>query len=428
MKRFFLLSLIVFLAILFPVLGFLAPFHFYSKTLSTGVKSDFLELPASSLPMLNAGAYEAVKMAGLYGEEHAFWREFHFADFVIPLPVRHPLYVFIPLIELEEDEAVLHLGANLENRQGRLMAGFKTGKRYRFEIDFSGNLLFQMPIFKNWILKRGEDQVWRDLFSKDIRAPHFEWSRPWKALIEYLEIGHRELVYNLFLLRMRHKYLPSHLTNLGLYGERSYGVVETKRMDEGELGEFRIETVHILERGIVHTFEIHSRIAEITAEAFRKRFLEVLRYRASAEEDSVAVYAQYKTLPYQSKIDQEGLVYIFTAWTHVPERREFLQEMISFLERGKGNEKNLAPLYDYAYEKYGTSFSIREDTLRESAPERLKRKLREEVEEEVRKAREAQTTTTDGDFQSEDAKVEYYLQKAKDEGSIKEDKSLYLDN
>jgi len=108
------------------------------------------------------------------------------------------------------------------------------------------------------------------------------------------------------------------------------------------------------------------------------------------------------------------MTYLMAAWSHDMSNKEFLRVMISFLERGKHNIKFLKPLYEFAFKKYGTNLSSSEELIIENANERVKRKAKEELEAEIRKAEEVKTVKQDGEFTTEEEKMKYFLQRAKD--------------
>jgi predicted nuclease with TOPRIM domain len=89
--------------------------------------------------------------------------------------------------------------------------------------------------------------------------------------------------------------------------------------------------------------------------------------------------------------------------------------MISFLERGRDNLLQLAPLYEYSYARYGTTFSKKDKQLKETREERLKRKKREELENYLEKI-EKENQNIEDKFEKTEDKIKYFLQKAKDSG------------
>ncbi len=135
----------------------------------------------------------------------------------------------------------------------------------------------------------------------------------------------------------------------------------------------------------------------------------------SSEASSVTLYNEFQSLSFKRKTDQEGMIYLMSAWTHVNENKNFLRQMIQFLERGEQNMIYLAPLYEYALRTYGTSFSKNSEEYRgrEGELAKIERKGAEELQRELREALN-QGPDKEGNFKSDEEKVNYYLKKAKE--------------
>ena len=67
----------------------------------------------------------------------------------------------------------------------------------------------------------------------------------------------------------------------------------------------------------------------------------------------------FKGLGYDRQIDQEGMMYLLSAWTHSPNNKDYIREMIAYLERGERTQRQLESLYAYAYSRYGETFSTK---------------------------------------------------------------------
>jgi len=83
------------------------------------------------------------------------------------------------------------------------------------------------------------------------------------------------------------------------------------------------------------------------------------------------------------------------------------------LERGKGNLQLLNPLYEYAYKVYGTTFSLREESLKETPDKNLEGKIAKELEAEKDDLKQKKLDV-DVDTLSNEERMLYFLQKAKD--------------
>jgi hypothetical protein len=151
-----------------------------------------------------------------------------------------------------------------------------------------------------------------------------------------------------------------------------------------------------------------------------------LSYKASAKEDSIQIYNEYKKLNYEQRVDQEGMIYLFAAWTHNIDNESFLREMIKFLERGNDNNIHLQPLYEFAYKKYGSNYSDDVGNRKETAQKRLERKTKEELEKEIETERKRNVENIEGSFSSDEDKIKFFLQKAKDDGGNIDDKDNVL--
>ena len=151
-----------------------------------------------------------------------------------------------------------------------------------------------------------------------------------------------------------------------------------------------------------------------------------LNLKISSVDSSVPIYAQYKNLSYKDRVDQMGMTYLYTAWSHDLENREFVRVIILFLERGKDNLKFLQPFYEFAYKKFGTNLSSNNDVLEESASERLRRQIKEEQEAELKRAAEEKTTKFEGQFTNPDEKIKYFLNKAKEKKNNSDDSNNTL--
>ena len=74
----------------------------------------------------------------------------------------------------------------------------------------------------------------------------------------------------------------------------------------------------------------------------------------------------------------------------------------------------IEPLYDFAFKKYGTTFSHRE--LRESAEQRLQRKMQQELEDEIYRESQKHLIIPGERFESIEKRMEFLLQRAKEKG------------
>lgn len=367
------------------------------------------------------GAYDWDRVEGVYAEEQDVWKKFHFYQFEIPLPVHHPYFLVVP--DLKANYEPPEMGVRMLDQSKEFRASFHTKSNLDFVMAFESHKIFNLPAFKNYILKKDEEVIWKDLFNKDINLKSF-------SIFDAGSLSaapYKELVYNLFLLHMRTKLFPSETKKVSFFKSRSIGVVEVNEETDSMVKDnYRSEYLYLLDKGTIYRVILKTKSYDLITEALRKRFFKQIKHKISKPEDSIPIYNQYKKLNYEQRIDQEGMIYLFAAWTHNLDNENFLREMIQFLERGKENIVHLQPLYEYAYRKYGSNYSKEGKVLKETAQKRLERKTAEELENEMEKERKRNLDNIEGKFESEEDKIKFFLQKAKDDGGNIDEKDSVL--
>ncbi|MCO4792596.1 MAG: hypothetical protein KC493_02700 [Bacteriovoracaceae bacterium] len=402
----------------------LIPYHIYTLALSEGVDTDFVKTNVLPSSMYKGSLYSFKKLDAVFVEDESLYKTFHFDSFTLPFPFRHPLFKAMPLVEnLSKDKP--NLGLRLMDQKGKMISEFLNGESFKFYLELGKHKLFNLPVYKKMILDKSQETVFRDMFEKDITIPDYK-SMGFINYIRYIKkrYSYDELVYNLFILKLRNDYLPKKAWKIAYYEKKGYGIAEINIEKEGD--KFLQEIVFILHRGNIYSLSLKSRKYTSEAEAYRRRLMQNLNWKESISGDSsVPIYSEYRELEYQKRIDQEGMLYLFAAWSHEIHKKEFLKEMIQFLERGKENTMQLTPLYQFAYKKFGTTFSLK-DKLKEDAKARLDRKIKEELEDELRREKQNNSEIDDSRFESEEKKIEYFLDNAKEAKNSDEDEDVLV--
>jgi hypothetical protein len=212
---------------------------------------------------------------------------------------------------------------------------------------------------------------------------------------------------------------------MSYYRDLKLGMVELPSADSRVL----IEKVFILEKGIIYPLLIKTRKTDIQAMNFRKKLLQEIKFKNSTTDSAISLYAKYKQIHYGQRIDQQGMTYLFSAWSHDLENRDSVRVIILFLERGKLNLKYLKPFYEFAYKKFGSTLSSDNYYLTETSAEALKRKVKEELETEIKIESEKMLKTNGDVFTNSEEKIKFNLQKAKDKNinADEEEKSLSIE-
>jgi hypothetical protein len=221
---------------------------------------------------------------------------------------------------------------------------------------------------------------------------------------------------------MRHHYFKDKkIQSLTHLKKVNFGLIKLDNLDE----RYTEEELWVVHNAVVYPIRLRTANWDPLALAVRERFLQTLQYSQTEEKSSQSIYSEYKTLPYAKKIDQEGMIHLYSAWSHNIDNERFLKEMIQFLERGKNNQWSLSSLYDFALKKYGSGFSTKNLEL-ESPEEALRRKMAEELEAERKHASES-AIEVEEQFDNGEEKIDYFLKRAKESGEnsdIKESTGL----
>lgn len=410
------------------VLAF-APYHIYHTALSEGVDSEFIKMDAPLAGFIDPTPLNLNKKVTLH-EDPKLWKSFHFSDYIVPLPVHHPAFMVVPLVEGKKEENI-EFGALFLGLDNREYVRFKTDQAPQLKVDLEEQKIFELPIFKTLIFSKTNRDLWQDLFQLPLSLPKAN-DGYLSYLKELWEIPYNHLVYRLFILQMRHQIFPKETVSFSFYPEKDIalfeiqepGINDTALLSQGLDPEFRNEVVMMFEKGELYQFRLRTLFSHPTAQYYRYQFLETIKYKLSTTDSAIPLYAGYKNLNYSQRVDQAGMLYLFSAWTHIPKKEEYLIEMIHFLERGRSDYRQLAPLYEYAYRSYGSTFSTRSSSLKETADQRMRRIVRETQAQEAEQAANREISSDGLELKGEE-KLKFILEQAKESG-VKEEEDWIL--
>lgn len=402
------LYLIIILALVLGagVLVAIAPYHIYTLTLTEGVNTNFLTMSPTKSVFYNGEIVSYSKPIGMLDE--GLFQTFHFSHFELPMPINHQLYNLIPVIKIEGQG--LRLGSSFMNGKNTELFNFMIERPYKFETTSGEQKLFLLPIFKNYISRKSNDEIWADLFKKQLSLPSNEGKSFYDSLLSLRKVSYNDLVYNLYILYNRRFTMPESTLKMSFFAEKNMGIVELPSTDPKIL----IERIYIIEKGLIFPILIKTRKTDTQAMNFRQKFISEITYKSTSADSAISIYARYKQIPYNQRVDQQGMTYLYSAWSHDLENRDFIRVIILFLERGQTNLKYLTPFYKFAYKKFGSTLSSASGYLNETAAETLKRRITEELEGEVKNETDQETGRTEGQFAGPEDKIKFNLQKAKD--------------
>jgi hypothetical protein len=355
-------KLIILLLFLVAVVGaslygvMVSPYLIYEKLLKNTWDNEWYRLENT-----NSYIYKPTKEVDLveYREfnDQLYWFNFHILDVKLPLPVRHPLYLVAPVPHFVSKDKPSEVGIKFyaPNRRELLRIYFLQNIIFTSALDRQP--MFKLPLVKQHLLKIPVDKIWSDLFTKPIGEIH-------------ISVG--EMIYNLYLLQLRESILPKNTIDYGLIDGEKIGIIELESLNKDYLTEYILTR----ERGVIYSYLIISEKNNPESIKLRSRFLKDINFESSSSHLTKIIYQEFKGLPYSEQIGHEGLLYLFSAWTHDMNDKNFIKEMIVHLERGVGNELQLVPLYRYAFDRFGETFSERDyPNLNDSDEMKLRRSI-----------------------------------------------------
>lgn len=403
--------------------AYLAPYVLFSKAINEGFHHEYLNIPKPSSFFVFPARFAKGDTDGeVFQGQDNLWMNFHFSDYLIPTPLRHPYFIMVPQISSQVQEGkALRIGMSfIEPHTRNEYASFMTGETFYLEMEAGKQKLFNIPFFKKHIAEKNLAVIWEDLFTLDVTGGLklyggvFSSSLLWEGASAFWKTPIEEWVYRLYILEKRGEFFSPEVQSVSFRAKNKIGIAKIKTVGNARM---LTEVFYIPHEKEVHTLSFKTYPWDAVARGIRKKFLDTLEYKKTDPHVSYSIYDSYSKLSYSSKIDQEGFTYLYCAWSHQTNSKDFLRSMIRFLEKGKDYSLQTTPLYEYAYRKFGSNFSTREDTVKESSESRLKRKMGEELEKQISEEERKKLPDSEGNFQSEEAKMNYYLQKAKEKGS-----------
>lgn len=365
MKKIFAI-IIIFVSLIIVSAGalFVSPYYFYNKILKENFYSEWYSLPNLKKQNLHPKGLLEIEDSTLGNGN--LWKQFHLIDVLIPLPIRNPFFYASPVLKYIKNKKTTEIGLKIYDGKEREISKLYFMQNRIFPSDINGQKLFQLPIIKKYIKSIGQEKIWKDLFTKDLG----EWNIPFF-----------EMAYNLYLLHLRTKLLPDKYISFGLVKNTKTAVIELQSKNKDYITELLLTK----NRGVIYSFVLISEKENEESQQIRYKFLKETQFQGGSIYLSKIIYREFKALSFDRQVDQEGMLYLLSAWTHNPSNKDFLKEMILYLERGEKTQRQLESLYSYAYSRYGKTFSTKgveglniSDNLRLQKNLELEKKAEEE--------------------------------------------------
>lgn len=334
-----------------------------------------------------------------HNEDYAqLWKNISIRNSQVPLPVRHPLFQTIPIVDSMGEKNAPQLGMIILSPNDRELSRLYTFPTRLFEDHILGQDLFQLPFLRNKLLRLQKDQFWKDLFSYKIEAKS-------KSL--------DEMIYDLYLLHVRSKILPSNFVRYGLLSN-SKALIELSSKNK----DYTIEVILSFDNNIIYSYMIRTEKNNRESSKLRNKFLQSISFNPIDPAMGNLIYTEFKQLNFARQVDQEGMLYLFSAWTQDLDNVEMFKEMIYYLERGRNQFKQLRPLYAFALKHYGKTFTTRKIfNDHEDQNVVLQRKIELENIERIEDAKKENVEVIPAPELTPNEKMNMYLKRAREEGS-----------
>lgn len=371
------------------------PYRLYSNWIDGKNWNKYYSIPGYKSSFLKPVEIEDIPP---YKEDYAqLWKVFPLRNAQVPLPVRHPLFQTIPLVESSGEKSVPSFGMIILNPNDREISRIYTLPT-NLAGDYSqGQELFKLPFVRNRILALPLDKLWKDVFTYNIEVKS-------KSL--------DEMIYDLYILHLRSKILPKDTVRYGLLNDGK-ALIELASKNK----DYIVELIQTYDSGSIYSYILRTEKNNDESRKLRSKFLENISFTPVDPAMSKFLYTEFKQLNFARQVDQEGMLYLFSAWSQNMENVDMLKEMIFFLERGRTRGLQLRPLYKFAMKHYGKTFTTRNIFNEHEDPNLvLQRKIEiEKIEKSQDAQREKEKPTVEPEL-SPDEKMNMYLKKAKEEG------------
>lgn len=377
------------------------PYHKYSQWVEGRGYDRYYEISGFRKIYLGPTGLEEIPV---YQEDYVqLWKEFPLRNSLIPLPTRHPMFQTVPIIELKSKASAPHLGIMLMDPSGREITRVYTMPNRLYQDHSQSQDLFKLPFFRNRLLKKGLDELWSDIFSFQIDPKE-------KSL--------DEMIYDLYILHLRSKILPKETVRYGLIKNGKQAMIELESVDK----DYRVELVLTQDSGSIFSYVLKTEVNKPESQKLRAKFLDSIIFSPVDEAIGRLLYTEFKQLNYARQIDQEGMLYLYAAWSQNTDNLELLKEMINYLERGLNTKQQLKALYTYSFKKYGKTFTTRRDLDEQDNPELvLQRKIEIEQKDKQKEAEASSIKIPQNPELTPEEKMNLYLKKAKEDKSKEKD-------
>ncbi|WP_419172027.1 hypothetical protein [Halobacteriovorax sp.] len=393
------------LVILSAYLVITMPYRFYHTFQSEGVQSDYF-IATDRRNILYSGLLPSEIKRG----KTVFWKKIHFSNYSFDVPFQDVTFQVFPRPKIIKGRTYPYF--DILDHKGLLVASVSGFQVSKFNPSIPIDEIFNLPIITQFIKPATNQQVWLDMLNLNIKIKNYNLYsyKDVKSLLEDYPIS--KLGYYLYIYKLRQKYFAHNAKRIVQNGP--FHIIEEYKKDDLK----GLARSYFYEKGRLYQFDIHYNEKHPDHNVVKDKMMKNLKLELSRDqESSLAMYNEFRKLKYQKRFDYQGMLLIYSAWSHELENQSFYKEMIYYLEKGDYKTSQLFGLYDFAKQKYGKTFSGRDEILKND----LKSKIEMEKAQELKKQeRDLADYNIDGEteFKDEDSKIDYILKNV----DVKEDK------
>lgn len=373
------------------------PYYKYSRWINGKSKDRYFEISQFREIYLNPISLDKVPA---YQEDYVqLWKEFPLRNSLIPMPTRHPMFQTVPIIETNGANGTPQFGIILQDPAGREISRVYTLPNRLYQDHSQSQELFKLPFVRNRLLSKKLEEVWKDIFSYKI---------------EVKDKPIDQMIYDLYIVHLRSKILPKETIRYGLIKDGKQALIELSSKDK----DYIVELVLTMDSGSIFSYILKTEKNREESVKLRAKFLASITFSPVDDAISRFLYTEFKQLNFARQVDQEGMLYLFAAWSQNPDNVDLLKEMIYYLERGQNTKKQLKTLYTYSFKRYKKTYTTRKDVDEQDNPEIiLQRNIEIEEKENRAKAEAASNKQPDAPELTPDEQMNLYLRKAKQDKS-----------
>jgi hypothetical protein len=315
------------------------PQVYYSSWILGEKWNKYYELPKYNSLLLQGNEINSENLIDYKEDYPQLWKLFQLGHLNLPLPVRHPLYQTIPIIQFADKKTAPLLGISLHTPEKKKLISIyllksSLHKDYSFEQE-----LFKLPYFRNKMNRLSKEVIWEDIFSREIKAQ---------------ENSIDEMIRSLYILHIRSKLIPQNFVKYGMVSKtRAFIELNSKNKD------FKYELILENSGNRIFSYFLETNLQNEDAIKLRAKYLKELTPKFVDISLARILYTEFKQLNFSRQFDQEGLLYLFSAWSQDINQLDLFKEMIFYMERGRNSSEQLKVLYEYAFKKYGKTFTTR---------------------------------------------------------------------